>query len=390
MKKKLNEIFDEMSPSELEAFGDALSAPDLEEKELAAIKERVHATLKIKKKGSLARVWFRVGIIAACLAVIIPVAVLSTLLFRKEDVDIEEPTDMEPTEAKPDIIIDNSNSYVEYMSFEGCIKASTDIFKGRCIGIIEHTEVIEYEFSVTERFLGEDTNSSVFVYARRRSYTYTNPEGEVVTVINGLEETPNYEIGSEYYMMLSRNISVYYEHDRYYPTSAGLYIPADDISNSTMHGGESLLAHSELEKLDTEQELRDYILKIISDFELDSKPLYTGDPYILATDMKSIIEGSEYVVKIKIQSQKYADSKHGNKDIYLCIVTDSLSGGLERDEIIGVTFFPDTVSVGEEYILAVNLVLDTATPKLYHFSSKNSLFSLSQYDEIKEFINKGQ
>ena len=39
MKKKLNEIFDEMSPSELEAFGDALSAPELEEKELAAIKD---------------------------------------------------------------------------------------------------------------------------------------------------------------------------------------------------------------------------------------------------------------------------------------------------------------------------------------------------------------
>ncbi|MBQ5634095.1 MAG: hypothetical protein IIV11_04340, partial [Clostridia bacterium] len=75
MKKKLNEIFDEMSPSELEAFGDALSAPELEEKELAAIKERVHATLKIKKKRSPARVWLRVGIIAACLAVIIPVAV---------------------------------------------------------------------------------------------------------------------------------------------------------------------------------------------------------------------------------------------------------------------------------------------------------------------------
>ena len=187
-------------------------------------------------------------------------------------------------------------------------------------------------------------------------------------------------------MMLSRNISVYYEHGRYYPTSAGLYIPVTDISNSTMHGGESLLAHSELERLNTEQELRDYILKI----ELNSKPLYMGDPYILATDMPSIIEGSEYVVKVKIQSQKYADSQHGNKDIYLCIVTESLIGDLERDEIIGVTFFPDTVSVGEEYILAVNLVLDTATPKLYHFSSKNSLFSLSQYDQIKEFINKGQ
>ena len=90
MKKKLNEIFDEMSPSELEAFGDALSAPELEEKELAAIKERVHATLKVKKKRSPSRVWLRVGIIAACLAVV--VGVLAVMLMPKDNDDNIIPT----------------------------------------------------------------------------------------------------------------------------------------------------------------------------------------------------------------------------------------------------------------------------------------------------------
>lgn len=134
MKKKLNEIFDEMSPSELEAFGDALSAPELEEKELAAIKERVHATLKIKKKRSPARVWLRVGIIAACLAVVVGTMVLLPLFFD-DSPDQDYGTDFTPiifdATVSPDKLQGNSFEFVVGSSVppEGEIFGDTPAFE---------------------------------------------------------------------------------------------------------------------------------------------------------------------------------------------------------------------------------------------------------------------
>jgi hypothetical protein len=106
--------------------------------------------------------------------------------------------------------------------------------------------------------------------------------------------------------------------------------------------------------------------------------------------MKSIIEGSEYVLKIKVERKEFEGRENYNQNIYRCIVTESLSGEIAKDEIIDITFFPNTVCDGEEYIVAVNLSIDNRTPKLYHFSSKNSLFSIDQYDEIMQIINKAQ
>lgn len=388
MKKKLKKIFDEATPNELDRFSDALGVAEASDEELAAIKSKVYARLEIKKKKRApSKIWLRAGIVAACVAVIVSVAALGALLGGGgKDVEPYDPTDA--TETGP-TISQESNLYREYASFEDCIRSATDVFKGTCINIIEHLETIEYEFSVTERFLGEDTSSSVFVYVQRHSYTFTNEDGEMIEVNSGYPEEPHYEIGAEYYMLLSRDISVYYEHDRYHSFHRQIYLPVADISKSSMYG-EPLYEHSELKKLSGEQELRDHIQKVISEIDLSSKPLYSGDPYIKSTDMKSIIEGSEYVIKIKVERKEFEGRENYNQNIYRCIVTESLSGEIAKDEIIDITFFPDTVCDGEEYIVAVDLSIDNRTPKLYHFSSKNSLFPIDQYDEIMQIINKAQ
>ena len=71
MKKKLNKIFDEATPNELEQFSDALGAAEASDEELAAIKSKVYARLEIKKKKRApAKIWLRAGIVAACVAVV--------------------------------------------------------------------------------------------------------------------------------------------------------------------------------------------------------------------------------------------------------------------------------------------------------------------------------
>ena len=106
MKKKLNEIFDEISPSELEPFGENLSAPKLEDNELATIKNKVYAKLEIngtkKIKRSSARLWLRVGIIAACMAVAIVSLFLMLILKDNDGTDVPDPDGNENTVQTPD------------------------------------------------------------------------------------------------------------------------------------------------------------------------------------------------------------------------------------------------------------------------------------------------
>ena len=81
MKKKLNKIFDEATPNELDRFSDALGAPEASGEELAAIKSKVYAHLETKKKKRApAKIWFRVGIIAACVALVIGVIATVVML----------------------------------------------------------------------------------------------------------------------------------------------------------------------------------------------------------------------------------------------------------------------------------------------------------------------
>jgi hypothetical protein len=87
MKKKLNEIFDEATPNELEQFSDALGAPEASGEELANLKSKVYARFEIKKKKRApAKIWLRVGMIAACVAVAVSAMMLLPLLFDDSQV----------------------------------------------------------------------------------------------------------------------------------------------------------------------------------------------------------------------------------------------------------------------------------------------------------------
>ena len=56
MKKKLEKIFDEATPNELDQFSDALGAPEASGEELAAIKSKV-ATEKMERSASVLARW---------------------------------------------------------------------------------------------------------------------------------------------------------------------------------------------------------------------------------------------------------------------------------------------------------------------------------------------
>lgn len=91
MKKKLNDILDEMTPEELDRLSTELNSEHLPNEVVSSIKEKVYAktnivnTAKIKSENRTPMgVWIRMGALVACFALIIgAIALLPT--FREDD-----------------------------------------------------------------------------------------------------------------------------------------------------------------------------------------------------------------------------------------------------------------------------------------------------------------
>ena len=324
--------------------------------------------------------------------IILTLLAASLLVSCNTDTTLENNAEQSYTSELPAIQAENTtekiiHAYSEYLPLERCITASTDILKGNCVKIIDNDDSVEYEFAVTKRFMGEDVKSNIFVYVEKNKTVSVTSDEKVIHEITDMPAQQPYKVGSEYYLLLSRHVSVYYDHDRYMVFSSVPYIPASNISQSTVYG-ESILKHSKMETLTTEEEFCDYISSCIALIDRTDKPYYSGMPFSTATDVPTIIKEADHVAKVKVQKQIVVDGAVKNMNIYECIVTESLSGSIQNEEVIHVTFFPNTVSEGEEFVLALDDSI-TTNPKHYNFSSKSSLFPLSEYDNIISAINNG-
>ncbi|MBQ8441146.1 MAG: hypothetical protein IJX19_10830 [Clostridia bacterium] len=127
MKKKLNELFDQATPRELDGFSDALNAPALSDETLASIKNKVYTKTKlnpepkrVQKPRTPRMIWLRVGALAACLCLIVTGIFGGVGLLKDHFSDATAPI----TQHTPDLPLDNyppdevdyaNMSMVEYM-----------------------------------------------------------------------------------------------------------------------------------------------------------------------------------------------------------------------------------------------------------------------------------
>lgn len=100
MKKNLNEIFDGVTPAELDKLSVELKEAELPDEVMSSIKEKTYAKANIKATAKAKResrtppvVWFRVGALAACFALIIGAIALLPTLRADEPSDIITPVE---------------------------------------------------------------------------------------------------------------------------------------------------------------------------------------------------------------------------------------------------------------------------------------------------------
>lgn len=265
---------------------------------------------------------------------------------------------------------------LRYLDFEEIISLATDVVKGKCINVIEKTNGREYEFQVLERYAGEEVSTNIFIYQNMYNANVVGYN------ISYKSNDINYQIGKEYYLVIKRYINVLYEHDRY-TVSANLFMPADDVKKSTMYG-EALSLHSDLNKNFNQTQLKDHIIAQLNKRDPEKIKLYGGQKYTTATDRQTIINEADCLLQIELIKDSYPDISEIH-DIYQCKVVDVLKGNIDDNSVIEVFFAKNTAEPGQQYIVAVDAGYGEGT---FLFSSKNSLFDITEYDALMEYINE--
>lgn len=262
---------------------------------------------------------------------------------------------------------------VIYTTLEDSIYQATDIVKATCTGVTVNIDHTEYEFDVLERYVGEDTDQPI------RLKIYNKSVWVLDTEISYDTKDFIYKVDEAYYLIMERNVSVYRDYDTYLDLGSNIYIPASNISESTMYG-EPLTNHSDIEKCETEQDIIDHITYQLQNNPNENRKLHEGRKYITSKDTETIIKQSEYVLKVRLDEIIPVNT---DRDPFICTVTETLKGEYEEGTRIDIPFFKGKMKVGDECIVAL-LYVDKG---VYVLSSRNSVFPLRKEKKILKYIS---
>jgi len=275
---------------------------------------------------------------------------------------------------------------------EALLKFSTDVVIAQYAGSRPFgNNLVEFEFVVLDRVLGKAPDQ-IFVYAENNisvsvmgieSYTATfvpsnltfNRKTDYMLVLTGIDSP--YANTREGGFMLVHNI----------------VIDLDTPSNSIMYN-QPLSQHSvglDLSYYVSKREIRQDIVLYVSGLtRLRTQTLPEND-FIRSGDIEDIINGSPYILVVEIYEEPFRLSHEQIStdwmatDLHYVTVVQTLKGDVEVGYRFVMIFHADTVWPGEQHIIATEPT--TEGSDFYRFTSRNSLFSLHQHDEIMEIIN---
>ena len=272
----------------------------------------------------------------------------------------------------------HQQAIAKYMTFEELIATSTDVIKGRCIEFEEYADHFEYTFEVLERYAGEATGDPIRVYVPFRSITIA--ENNIAYRTTDVA----YQINKSYYLILERNIDVYAEYDRYINVGGNIYLPANELDHCSIYG-QKLTAHSKNTDYTNEEALLKHIKEILSQRSKADTRLYSGVKYINSSDMAEILQQSDFVLKVKISADKTGRGVE-DRSTFECTVLSTLKGDVKESSTVSIVFPKNAAAIGETHIVAL-YELPNNTPRHFVFSSKSSLFDISQEAAITSLIS---
>ena len=286
-----------------------------------------------------------------CLSFLIGTVSRHAFMTDQEEVLCEN-SEMEVETAHfSDEIIDTEIQWMD-ISLSEAVQGSNLIVKGVYAGPVECTTHIDHTFDVTQLMYGDYDNDSLAVC----EYP------DLPLRFGGAE----YKIGDEYLLILEKNVSVYREHDRFYPV-AGLFVPLSCDGPVIMQEkeiGEEGIALAE----NPEEQLARMLPNRSG---LDA---YSGTEFVPSIEIDKVDVQSSHVLEVII-----GDILNENENLgttcYECEVLNVYSGCGTAEQVF-INFFTGSVEPGRNYLVAVNQVEPDSL--VYALAAKeNAVFAMN-------------
>ena len=282
--------------------------------------------------------------------------------------------------------LDASMSIAEYEYFtfeEATLEFATHIVIAQYVGSRSFGDLHrEFEFEVLDEILGK-TTERIFVFLQHietKGYMRSINQGDL-----------SFEVGVDYLLPLINTDSVdsIVERDGdQFAFVRQIVIDLDDPSNSMMYS-EHLDDHIEGIDLDEEttvEAIISFVEELAEEIEAEGR---TEIIIIDSDDMGEIFAGSPHIWIVEIGepirlAHEQAVTTWVSNDLYYTNIAEVLKGdGAIGDERL-VVFPPDSVFTGERHIIAV--VNNFPEGSFYDLTSRHSLFSIDQLEEIREIL----
>ena len=273
-----------------------------------------------------------------------------------------------------------------YSSFEDILmrESTSDVVIARYIRSRRFGKtLVEFEFEVVDRVFGSAADR-IFIYTQRDVETTVIHDSLSITYSQG---DLSFTRGTSYLLPLQRLAHPHANtHEDGFVFLNDIVVDLDAPANSTMYH-QPLAKHSEGLDFNDETVTREGIISYIEKLTRDKPP---ARDLIRSMEMEDIIKDSPYVwvVEITELDRLSSDVPHSDwmsTDLYYVRIVQDLKGEADvADELI-ITFGADTVQLGEQHIVAVE-PLEEGAHHWFVFTSRNSLFSMDDLDEIMEII----
>ncbi len=280
-----------------------------------------------------------------------------------------------PSEYQTSIVIRPLDDFFEY---------TTDIVKAKFVDVVFDASNDQwfFEFETIESVRGRNEEKTLLIKDQVMEYGWCDPDGRPVC-------SSTYKQGENYLLLLRRSTSVYSSDEvRLSFVCQYLIIPLDNENKAYLKRGESFLwgdylgnyiESKEIIKAFENGKFEEYLLN-----ETKSNPLIIGDEYIKSTNMTEVLRESDYVIEVVIKYINDGPSSAEDRVVCECLVLSELKGKLNY-ETPTVIFPQGKYAVGEKYIVAVSPV---GSPEMLKMSSRNSVYSIDQKDEIISILSE--
>ena len=275
----------------------------------------------------------------------------------------------------------------DYLTFEEALEElATNVVIARYVRhrpFGKDRTLVEYEFAVKERILGDTAN---------KIYVYTNAPGTVNAGVATSDRIVRFNPGDlsfdtdvDYLLALNKiNSPLTDTHNDGFTFILDLVINLDVPENSTMYS-EALTLHSnefDFSENPSEEAIIAYVEEVIK----DNTP---ARAHLNSASTKDIITGSPNVFVIEVYELLSAPrTDWGATDNYFVSLLQVLKGDVPSEPEVILTFPAHMAQPGNAYIVAVE-PLTEGYDDWFQLTTKNSLFDIAQINEILEFINEG-